>query len=85
MTLQALRGEVGGNTFFDILQTWARDHSGGNATTDDFIALAELLSGRDLTTFFDVWLNRTKVPASCRQMAGAGPRVPARAIPMTSR
>lgn len=82
MTLEALRKRVGTGTFFDILQTWAQDHSGGNANTDDFVALAELTSGRDLTTFFDVWLFRTRVPGTCRQMAGAGPQLPDRALPL---
>ncbi|HWK30370.1 MAG TPA: M1 family metallopeptidase, partial [Solirubrobacter sp.] len=61
MTLQALREKIGNDdTFFRILQTWTAQHRYGNATTQDFIALAERISGLDLDDFFHVWLD---VPA----------------------
>jgi aminopeptidase N len=56
MTLQALREEVGDETFFRILRTWYRDHRYGNATTADFIELSESVSGAELDRFFRVWL-----------------------------
>lgn len=64
MTLQALRGKVGDATFFRILRAWAAEHRHGNATTPDFIALAERESGLDLGAFFDVWLYQPGKPRS---------------------
>ena len=56
MTLQALRVEVGDATFFRILRDWFAQHKYGNATTADFIALAQRDSRRDLRGFFQKWL-----------------------------
>jgi aminopeptidase N len=56
MTLQALRVKVGDEVFFRILRNWYEENSGGNVTTDDFIALAERESGQQLDEFFRVWL-----------------------------
>jgi aminopeptidase N len=56
MTLHALREKVGDDVFFAILRAWVAEHSYGNATTDDFTALAERESGQDLDHFFQVWL-----------------------------
>ena len=52
MTLQALRVEVGDATFFRILRDWFAQHRYGNATTAEFIALAERDSHRNLRGFF---------------------------------
>ena len=56
MTLQALRVEVGDATFFRILRDWFAQHRYGNATTADFIALAQRDSHRNLRGFFEMWL-----------------------------
>ena len=56
MTLQALREKIGDEEFFAILRTWAADHRNGLGTTPEFIALAERISGQDLTAFFQTWL-----------------------------
>ena len=56
MTLHALRLEVGDDTFFKILRTYYDRYKGGNATTKDFIAVAEEVSGKDLKDFFNTWL-----------------------------
>jgi aminopeptidase N len=56
MTLQALRVEVGDATFFRILRDWFAQHKYANATTADFIALAQRDSHRDLRGFFQKWL-----------------------------
>jgi Peptidase family M1 domain/Peptidase M1 N-terminal domain len=63
MTLQVLRNTVGDRAFFRILQQWANGNSGGNVTTDGFIALAERLSGQELSPLFDTWLHTTTKPA----------------------
>ena len=46
--LVALRDEVGDDLFFETLRTYAQRFSNGNATTEDFISLAEEVAGRDL-------------------------------------
>jgi aminopeptidase N len=62
LTLHALRRTVGDDAFFEILQQWIADQGGGNATTEDFIALAEDVSGQDLDEFFEDWLEGEGVP-----------------------
>jgi hypothetical protein len=64
MTLHTLRQTVGDDDFFQIMQTWAADHAGGNVTTDQFIALAESVSGQDLGSLFDTWLFTAGKPAT---------------------
>ena len=48
MTLQALREKIGDRTFFRIMRDWAAQHRYGNATTRQFIALAQRDSGQNL-------------------------------------
>ena len=62
LTLHALRLQVGDAEFFDILQQWVIRFGGGSASTADFIALSEELSGEDLDLFFDNWLGAGQVP-----------------------
>jgi aminopeptidase N len=61
-TLHALRLTVGDEAFFDILRTYSQRFAYGNASTEDFVALAEELSGQDLGDFFDAWLFQTELP-----------------------
>jgi aminopeptidase N len=63
MTLHALRLQVGDDAFFEILRTYYDRYQYGNATTDDFIAVAEEISGQDLGDFFASWLHGTSIPA----------------------
>ena len=63
MTLQALRNRIGDEAFWTVLRAWVDDHRYGNATTGDFIALAEQVSGEDLGSFFDAWLYADERPA----------------------
>jgi aminopeptidase N len=62
LTLQALRVEVGDDTFFAILSAWTDRHAGDAVTTEDFVALAEELSGRQLDDLFSSWLEREALP-----------------------
>ena len=62
MVLQALRVTVGDTAFFAILRDWAVQHRGGNATTAQFMVLAEQDSGRSLKPLFDTWLFGTTKP-----------------------
>ncbi|MDF3043152.1 MAG: family peptidase [Thermomicrobiales bacterium] len=56
VTLHELRQRLGDETFFRLLQEWAARYRYSTATTDDFIALAEEVSGEDLDAFFTDWL-----------------------------
>src|SRR4029077_9817482 len=65
MTLQALRNEVGDDAFWTILHTWTETHAFATGSTDEFIALAEQVSGRELRELFAAWLfTPTPPPAS---------------------
>jgi aminopeptidase N len=63
MTLQALRATVGDDAFFDILRTWTTENRDGTATTDEFVALAERVSGTQLDDLFTTWLYTAGKPA----------------------
>ena len=56
LALHALRLEVGDETFFETLETYHERFAGGNARTADFIAVAEEVSEKELSAFFDSWL-----------------------------
>ena len=56
MTLHQLRLAVGDDNFFEIMRRWASSQAGGNVTTDEFIALAESISGQQLDELFQTWL-----------------------------
>jgi aminopeptidase N len=63
MTLQALRQTVGDDAFWRIIRGWASTKSGGNATTEEFIAFAEQVSGQQLDDLFTTWLFTPAKPA----------------------
>ena len=56
MTLQALRETIGEEPFFRLLRTWYAENRYANASTADFVATAERVSGQELSAFFDAWL-----------------------------
>lgn len=60
--LHMLRAEVGDTIFQKIIQTYYNQYKGGNADTRDFEAIAETVSGRELTGFFNQWLYQPGVP-----------------------
>jgi aminopeptidase N len=62
LTLNALRERVGDGVFFEIIRTYFQRFKDSNATVEDFIALANEVSGEDLTDLFDVWLYQKVVP-----------------------
>ncbi|MEU5899351.1 MULTISPECIES: M1 family metallopeptidase [Streptomyces] len=63
MTLQVLRERIGDKDFFKLLRSWARQHRYGNATTADFVRLAEKVSGEQLDELFTTWLFTKGKPA----------------------
>ena len=73
LTLHALRLRVGDDAFFTILRTWPERYRNGNATTDDFIALSEEISGQDLESFFQGWLYEIALPPLHPETAVATP------------
>ncbi len=62
LTLQALRETVGDEDFFSILRTWLERFEGDAASTDDFIALSEEISGQELDDLFTEWLDTEGLP-----------------------
>ena len=64
MTLQALRDKIGDDAFFQVLRTWTAEHFQSNATTAQFIALSERISGQELGNFFQVWLYTPTKPTT---------------------
>ena len=62
LTLHALRLEIGDAEFFALLRTYHDRFEGGNASTEDFIGLAEEFSGEQLDELFDAWLYQSQLP-----------------------
>jgi aminopeptidase N len=62
MTVFALRKTIGDAAFDQLLTRWTSEHRNGNATTDELIALAEQVSGKQLDHFFQSWLFTTGKP-----------------------
>jgi aminopeptidase N len=62
LTLYALQVEVGDDTFTEILRTYFERFNGKSVTTDDFVDVAEELSGKDLDALFAAWLLETDLP-----------------------
>ncbi|MGI9030371.1 MAG: M1 family metallopeptidase [Ilumatobacteraceae bacterium] len=62
VVVHALRLDIGDDLFFTLLQRWVADNTGTSRTTEDFIALANEVAGRDLTNFFDSWLFAEQLP-----------------------
>jgi len=58
-----LRHVVGDATFFNILAAYRAAYFGGAATTEDFQAVCESVSGQDLDYFFQEWIYGERVPA----------------------
>jgi hypothetical protein len=62
LALQFLRERVGDPAFFEILRAWTSIHRHSDATTAQFVALAQEISGQDLTQFFHDWIYSTGKP-----------------------
>jgi aminopeptidase N len=62
-TLHALRLEIGDAAFFAGARLWLERYNDSTATTEDFQAVYEQVSGRDLGEFFDTWLRTPSKPA----------------------
>ncbi len=60
--LHMLRLKLGNADFFSFIQSLLTTYAHGNYDTDDFIALAEQISGQDLTQFFQQWIYSPGIP-----------------------
>jgi aminopeptidase N len=60
--LHMLRGQVGDSTFKNIIRTYYNQYKGGNADTGDFQRVAQKVSGKDFSSFFNQWLFQPGVP-----------------------
>lgn len=56
MTLHQLRVTIGDSKFFELLPKWTAERRHGNATIEDFKALASSISGQNLDELFKAWL-----------------------------
>lgn len=61
-TLHALRVKIGDDAFFELAKAWVDRFGGATASTADFTALAEEVSGEDLDAFFEAWLYAPEKP-----------------------
>jgi aminopeptidase N len=62
LTLHALRLKMGDEAFFRLLSGYFARYRDSNASTEDFIAMAEETGGQDLGDFFQAWLYETVLP-----------------------
>jgi aminopeptidase N len=85
MTLHALRLAVGDEVFFDILEEWVASQAGESVTTDEFIAVAEKVSGMQLDELFDAWLFTPGKPAGLPDAPAAGAASAARQLAVADR
>ena len=63
-TLHALRVKIGDAAFFALGRRWVSKYNDSSASTENFEALAERISGLDLDQFFTVWLHSTGKPTT---------------------
>ena len=54
--------EIGDESFDRLLKTWVERFGGATASTADLQALAEELSGQDLSGLFDAWVYGEALP-----------------------
>ncbi len=62
-TLQALRETIGDEDFFRVARAWPDTYRHGSAGTQEFIALAERCTGRQLGPLFHQWLYEKRLPS----------------------
>ena len=62
VVLYALREKIGKGAFDRLQRAWVAEHRDGNASTDDFVALASRVAGQDLGGFLHPWLYGKKTP-----------------------
>ena len=71
MALQALQEMIGDGLFFTLMKKWPTEKKFGNATSAEFEAMAEQVSGQDLDALFDTWLHTPGKPATAPAAASS--------------
>jgi hypothetical protein len=71
LAVQALRNEIGDESFFAILRGWPQKYAHGNASVADFRRYAEEVSGKPLAALFDTWLFQPSKPGAPAARAAA--------------
>jgi len=56
LAVHALRTEIGDDAFGELARSWQQKNAHGNGTVEEFIALSEQVSGKDLGELYDTWL-----------------------------
>lgn len=85
---EAVRTAIGTPAFLTFVQQWEVRYGGGNAGSAEFEALAEEISGRDLTALFTDWIHETGKPVwpfkhDLAISSPAGPVAPGSALTYT--
>jgi aminopeptidase N len=62
MALEALRLAIGSKPMLRVLRTWAEEHRHGSGDIEEFTALADQVSGRNLDPLFHRWLYKRGKP-----------------------
>lgn len=62
LALHALSKTIGADAFRTLLPRWVETYGGSTASTADFQAMAEELSGQDLDDFFATWVYGAALP-----------------------
>ncbi|SON60007.1 Aminopeptidase N [Mycobacterium simulans] len=62
LTLHTLRGRLGDDKFFALLEEWTARYRHATVVTDDFTGLAANYSDESLRPLWDAWLYSTEVP-----------------------
>lgn len=62
LTLHALRGALGDETFFALLRAWATDHRHSTVTSEQFTDFAGRYTDNSLRSLWDRWLGEKALP-----------------------
>jgi hypothetical protein len=62
LVLSELRLAMGDDAFIEFMDQFGLEHAGKEVTSAEFASAASRASGRDLSGFFDYWLNKTGMP-----------------------
>lgn len=62
LMLHHLRLRLGDDLFFNLTREYVQQFQGDSASSEDFMSLAETMSGEDLDDFFDAWINQDALP-----------------------
>lgn len=62
LTFHALRAAIGDEQFWAVMRTFFDEYAGRTADSDDFIAVAEQVSGAGLADLFHAWIDESAVP-----------------------